>query len=570
MSGAARALLAGVLAWMLVGSGVAGANPVSSENARAGATDWSAAEPPPTAAQGYAELSVLPGGSLHVRAATAARYHVEVWRLGWYGGKGGRRVACVPAACADDRAPAAQPAPPAPAPATGRVDAGWRVTDTVPIGTGWVSGYYVAVIRLTGGTYAGKGYRVPFVVRQPADRNAAILVQASTNTWEAYNGWGGKSLYPSNSTGRKPAVKVSFQRPFDHEAGNTTPLSHEIQLVRFLEREGYDVAYQTDADTDAAPTSLLRPRAVIVNGHAEYWTHAMRAAFDAARDRGQDIVFAGADVSYWQVRYEDGGTTLVGYKSRADPIADLSLETIAFRNIQPPLPECELVGVAYKPPPEAAGPELSDGDAYTVVADPATTPWLARTGLALGQRLPGLVGYEWDSPIAGCGPPGIQRLFYAPGLQPAASVIYRSAAGGLVLSWGSMLFKFGLDAYGGRRPATPGVQAFMRNVLDDMTGAPNVSAAPPQVRVLSARRFGRRHVAVRLRTTGGTVRRVRLAVRTRRGGARIGHARVRRLTTRVREVMVRVRRKPGRRAHIVAHAGDQRVVRRIRGSAHRS
>ena len=397
-------------------------------------------------------------------------------------------------------------------------------------------------------------------MREGAKRSASILVQASVNTWEAYNPWGGKSLYPFSSTDGKAAVKVSFLRPFDHRAGNTSPLSHEIQLVRFLEREGYDVAYQTDADTHADPASLSRPQVVIVNGHAEYWTREMRSAYDAARDAGQDLIFAGADVGFWQVRYEDGGATLVGYKSHSDPIADPELETIASRNLTPPHPECELVGVQYTPVPDGPTAELDDDGDYTVVADPATTPWFAGTGLVLGQHLPGLVGYEWDSPVPGCGPPGLRQLFYAPGAQPASAVTYDTPAGGRVLSWGSMFFKFGLDDYGSDSEPLTQLQAFMRNVLDDLSRKP---AAIARVRILSVRRRGRLRVAVRLRATERTLRRVRITLRSKRGGRRVGGVRLRRLTTTPRTVTVHARRRLGRHARVIVTARTQRVVRRV-------
>jgi N,N-dimethylformamidase beta subunit-like protein len=41
---------------------------------------------------------------------------------------------------------------------------------------------------------------VPFIVRAPVGNRAAILVQASVSTWQAYNNWAGKSLYAAGST----------------------------------------------------------------------------------------------------------------------------------------------------------------------------------------------------------------------------------------------------------------------------------------------------------------------------------------------------------------------------------
>src|SRR5205807_7488832 len=141
-----------------------------------------------------------------------------------------------------------------------------------------------------------------------------LLVQVPANTWQAYNDWGGRSLY---SGPNEPAgYRVSFDRPFagGHDAafrGEQAPLAIEIQVVRFLERNGYDVAYQTDLDTDRDPASLLTHRLVMVAGHDEYWTKTIRDAFDAARDRGVNLAFMGANIGFWQMRYEDDRQTIV-------------------------------------------------------------------------------------------------------------------------------------------------------------------------------------------------------------------------------------------------------------------
>ena len=105
---------------------------------------------------------------------------------------------------------------------------------------------------------------------------------------------------------------------------------------------------------------MLNHRAVIVSGHSEYWTKNMRDGFDAARDQGTNLLFAGANDAYWQVRYEDSscasdntvcGTvgdrrTMVIYKQEAanqtDPISNPSLKTIKWRDLG--RPECELQG----------------------------------------------------------------------------------------------------------------------------------------------------------------------------------------------------------------------------------
>jgi hypothetical protein len=171
-----RAFLLGGLVGLclLVSSSAAGPrlNPVQVENSLPGSAGWRVARPPLHEIEGYAsESSVGAGDSLdlHVSTAPAARYRVELYRLGWYGGAGGRLVACVPASCTDDEAGQAQPIP-APG-ADGYLDAHWPVTDSVRVPSSWVSGYFLAVLRLTSGPDADRAGWVPFVVRASPARH---------------------------------------------------------------------------------------------------------------------------------------------------------------------------------------------------------------------------------------------------------------------------------------------------------------------------------------------------------------------------------------------------------------
>lgn len=472
------------------------ANPIQVENAQGGAEPaaWLQPAVPPTAVEGYSsELGVVPGEQVHFHVSTVDgyRYRIEVYRLGWYGGLGARLVSCLPSCGGDE---------PGRRYGTPRVDgAAWPVTDALTVPESWVSGYYYALLRVTsGGDDTGARGWIAFVVRDPPARHSQILVQVPVNTWQAYNPWGGKSLYPFNSTGLQPAVRVSFDRPLTFTAQG--PFDWEYNMVRFLEREGYDVSYQTDADTDLHPESLLQHRLVMVVGHDEYWTKRMRDAFDAARNAGTNLAFVGSNAAYWQVRYEDGGRTLVGYKEAApDPEPDPALKTIRFRSLTPPRPECALLGVMYYRIREHQSGPVD----YTATGAANSDPWFAGTGFTPGDKVLDVVGNEWDSrpepPVpTECVKPGLTVLFHYEGSpQNADAVRYTAPSGARVFAGGAQQLSWSLDTFNTGRfgrtlPPDTRLQQFMRNALSDLTRP----AAPAAVRA-----------RVRLRTVTITVQR---------------------------------------------------------------
>ena len=486
--GLAAALV--VLAIVVAGTNAAtraAANPIQRENALPGSPNWRLPRPTPGAIEGYAsQISVRAGDllDLHVSTNPAARYRVEVYRIGWYGGAGARLVACAPA-CGSDEQGAAQAVPPFDA-STGYLNAGWPVTDRFRVAPSWTSGYYLAELVLTTGPDSGRGSWVPFLVRAPAAQPSNVLVQAAVNTWEAYNDWGGRSLYP-NLTGI--GDHVSFDRPFDERTMKTAdgpatdnanlPQVSEFPLVRYLERTGTDVSYQTDVDTDADPGSLLHHRLVVVNGHDEYWTKGIRDALERARDLGTNLAFVGANIGFWQMRYEDGRRTIVEYRNPGpDPNPDPRLKTVLFRELQPPRPECRLLGVQGIVEP---------GNQSIGVKDLAPNPdgladrWFLRTGFTASTVLPQLVGYEWDLVTPGCSTPPLTDLFHVSGTPNYDGVRYTAPSGARVFSAGTLRFSWGLDDTTGH--GSPALQQFMRNAMDDLTRP----ARPGLVRVSRVR-----------------------------------------------------------------------------------
>lgn len=459
------------------------ANPIQAENARPGTTAWQAPDSDGVAIDGYAsEVSALPGDTLHFHVGTrpASPYRVEVYRLGWYGGAGGRLLTCIPADCAFSRVGKSRPTG-TPA-AGGIVQAGWPVTDELTVPSDWTSGYLM--VRFL--TKSGQSWTTYVILREPASHRSAILVQVPVNTWQAYNGWGGTSLYEFDYAHGERANHVSFDRPYAWKLqGGQSPLVWELQTVRFLERSGYDVSYQTDVDTDRDPSSLLRHRLVLVNGHDEYWTKRIFDAFDVARNTGTNLAFMGANAAYWQIRYEDAERTIVSYKSFSDPIADPALKTVRFRELTPPRYECTLIGIQH----QGAVLNWPPGD-YTVQAPALADPWMAGTGFRAGDVISGLVSTESDT---------------IPGNQTAASscthaltvffhrdrggdkdgnadaIRYTDPSGARVFASGSHQWSWALDAFrngsaGQAVPADSRVQRFMSNAIDDLTRpAPPIS-----------------------------------------------------------------------------------------------
>lgn len=445
----------------------AATNPVRLENARPGTTSWDIPLAPRGAIEGYGSSpSVTPGSALtlHVNTAPAARYRVSVYRLGWYGGRGARLVDCG-APCEGSRQGVERAS--GQTDAAGEPRAGWPATEHLTIGPDWVSGYYVATLVLVDGPNRGKGANVPFIVLAPPSRQSTILVQAAVNTWQAYNSWGGKSLYTFNSSGGIAATRVSFERPILEGVLNY-PLTWEYPLVRFLEREGYDVAYLTDVDTHRDPTELQRHRLVMTAGHGEYWTKEMRDGFENALAAGTNLMFMGANTGYWQIRYDRSERSILSYRTvTSDPAIDPAIKTVRFRDLPAPRAECELLGVQSQGGLAAAGdPPRSYQPAVVAMGD----PWFAGTNLTTSSVLFDLVGYEWDVVHPDCNTPTLTVLFHYEGAPSNADAVrYTAPSGARVFSSGTLQFSWGLDDWGRPGHASPGLQQFMRNALLDLT-----------------------------------------------------------------------------------------------------
>lgn len=459
------AVAPGLLA--LCAASPAAANPIQVENSRPGTPGW---QVPPDAGKvitGYAsQTSVAPGQAfqLHVSAPMGSRYRILVYRLGWYQGVGGRLVMCLPG-CQRTRAAVAQPAPAAPDPHTGMVIARWSVTDRVRIPPHATSGYYEAKLETVGGSSGGAVGAIPLIVREAAP-HSAVLVQVPVNTWQAYNTWGGRSLYDTPTS--RHAHVVSFDRPYDGVMLYEQDTRLELPWIHFLERSGVDLGYQTDVDTDERPASLLAHRLVFAIGHAEYWAQATRQALDRARALSSNLMF-GSNAGLWRVRYGAGRRSLIEWRNpRSDPVHNPHTATGFYRAFDEP--ECRLMAVQYE---EYAQRPIADPPTPYTVVGAAEDPWLAAARLSPGDVVPGVVGYEWDSLIPGCFRGRVQPLMHAmargaDGVPRAADMVRATApSGAVVFALGTMELGRALDDFAGRTP-DPRVRALITAALSDL------------------------------------------------------------------------------------------------------
>ena len=256
---------------------------------------------------------------------------------------------------------------------------------------------------------------IPFVVRDD-DGHADVLFQTSDTTWQAYNRYGGKSLYTPTLDER--AMKVSYDRPFTTReyAPEDFLFNAEFPMIRWLERNGYDVSYTSGVDTDARGAELLEHKAFLSVGHDEYWSGAQRANVEAARDAGVNLAFFSGNEVFWKTRWEDGHRTLVTYKetlddAHTDPSGTWTgtwRDPRAF-NPEGGRPENALTGTIFRvnAGTEALQVPAADGRMRLWRNTPVAAQAAGQTA-TLGA---GTIGYEWDADEDnGARPAGLVRM----------------------------------------------------------------------------------------------------------------------------------------------------------------
>ncbi|PZN55340.1 MAG: hypothetical protein DIU65_06355, partial [Proteobacteria bacterium] len=395
-------------------------NPIVLENQKQGSpeSEWLIDQGDPTIEGFAAQFSLNHGETVDFKINTdSTNYRIDIYRLGYYGGDGARKVATI------NRTLTSAQVQPDPLfdPATKLVDAGnWDVSASWAIPSDAVSGVYFALLtRLDG---SGGQNMIPFIVRDdeaPSD----ITFQTSDTTWQAYNWWGGYNFYGGIDQGghQGRASAVSYNRPIITRDGGFAAgpqdfiFGAEYPAIRWLEQNGYDINYISGIDTARSGEQLLNSKIFLSVGHDEYWSADQRSNVEAARDAGVNLAFLSGNEVYWETRWapsiDGSGTpykTLISYKERWDNAdVDPGHTTSTWRDPQfgSGQPENALTGTIFTV-------DSYRLDTITIPYDLSNFRFWSNTEVANIQPgqvyslTPNLLGYEWDSDLDNGARPG--------------------------------------------------------------------------------------------------------------------------------------------------------------------
>jgi hypothetical protein len=271
----------------------------------------------------------------------------------------------------------------------------WPSAFKLTVPSEWKSGYYQ--VQLIAEPQA-KSTTVFFIVRA-AQPTSKILIQLSTNTYNAYTNWGGHSLYAYHDRDGVQGHRVSFHRPQSSQFE-----SWEGPFIRWAESNGFALDYAANSDLEFHPEILKNYQLVLSVGHDEYWSSPMRDHLEKYIGEGGNVAFFSGNTCCWQVRSEDEGRALTCWKQwyNADPLYRSNKQQLLSTLWSHHLvgrPENELTGVGFL----FGGYHRSHGQFMDGTADYEThrpDHWVFEgTQLKKGDRFGGkdtIVGYECD------------------------------------------------------------------------------------------------------------------------------------------------------------------------------
>ncbi len=476
-------------------SGMAAPNPIVLENQQPGTTSWQFTNENKASnheIEGYASLtSVNKGGqiALMVSLSSSAQYTMDFYRMGWYPtGTNPDGTSCAPS-CGGRLMlhvgplnGAKQASCPTVTPSTdpnyGMIECNWTPSYTLTVPTTWTPGTYVVKLTRLDGTHL-QNY-MTFVVRDDSSA-APVLYSLDTNTWQAYNYWGGSGnnnvgidLYgrindvTQNFISDARGYTVSFDRPYIDQgsadgAGNF--FVWDFPMIRWMESQGYDMTYVTDTELETNPNLLLGHRVFVNTGHDEYYSDGMKSALQNGVNNGVNLALFSANNAVGRVTWSSDGSGSVLRRIHTSK-GSLNDGTGLYRELTPPQPENALLGVLTNGA-ATARPFLVYNASSWIFAGTGLVNYTGNgtTGVITsgsGQNaVPGIVGYEFDtravndpslSQFASYEPAGLQQVGHS--FVPASdngvnawsdATLYTAAGGGTVFSAGTIQWSFTVD-----------------------------------------------------------------------------------------------------------------------------
>jgi hypothetical protein len=374
---------------------------VKEENAKPGTTDWQLtyvkfdpkAKYRQSLIEGYCTRTSVAAGEKFgfcVSAAPASPFKIDLYRLGYYGGTGGRLVKSL----------GPFEGKPQEVPAVGEKrlrECKWEPCVSLEVPRDWLSGVYLAKLSATKHRY--QSYCV-FVVRD--DRPADVLFQCSTNTWAAYNKWPDTfSLYDNDRPDKKPlvsGVQVSFDRPYaKYPQVTDNPLSlgsgefllFEFPFAYWLEQHGHDVTYCANEDVHNSLETITRCKAFLSVGHDEYWSRKQYDHCLEAVKRGVNFGFFSGNSCCFVVPMLPSSSgapnRVIERMGRYGGIRPGEEKWMADLPEEAPN-ESTLIGAQTVSPFNGSGDWICTKPEH----------WMfAGTGMKKGEAIPGLVGWEF-------------------------------------------------------------------------------------------------------------------------------------------------------------------------------
>ena len=349
--------------------------------------------------EGYCSKQSVAAGeelNIHVSTKPARKFVIDIYRMGYYGGKGARHLKQIgPLQGSVQATPEMQPAP-------GRLrECKWDVSATLVVPDDWLSGVYLGKLTTIPESKSEPYWQsyVIFIVRD--NRRADFLFQCSDNTWQAYNRWPvNESLYTHPAGAHAPGVSVSFDRPYGKycqifdaplSIGSGEFLLWEFPLSYWIEKHGYDVTYGSNSDSIDA-SFITRCQTFLSVGHDEYWDLRQYKAVEKAIESGVNILWLCGNAVFVVSTFSNSSSNrpkrIITRTGSYGPMRREETETYPklFTGLKQGGPdERNIMGVRSVVP-------FNGGGDWTCVNP---THWIfAGTGMKQGESIPGLVGWE--------------------------------------------------------------------------------------------------------------------------------------------------------------------------------